>query len=232
MLARLAGGSEARVLDLGAGEGSVARPLTAYVGRVDAVEVSPAMVAIGRRLPRGDAPNLCWHIERAEHLTACGPFDLVVAGAAMHWFDLDAVIDRLADVTAADTPVALVDRQVSHPGLVEVTEVIKRHSRAPEHDPGYDVTEELTTRGLWRPLGEHHTAPVDFRQSPRDYLLALRSTATLARELMDGRENDVFDDQILRIATPLADSDGTIPFVLTSRVVWGTLPRCRPIRGS
>jgi hypothetical protein len=67
--------------------------------------------------------------------------------------------------------------------------VIRRYSLAPEYDPAYDVPGDLDERGLWTRRGLHRTLPVDFRQSPLDYLLSLRSTSTLARELMTESEN-------------------------------------------
>ncbi len=71
--------------------------------------------------------------------------------------------------------------------------------------------------------GTHHTQPVTFRQSPTDYLLSLRSTSTLARELMTEAENDAFDREVLQLAEPRADDDGRISFTLTSTIAWGAL---------
>lgn len=48
------------VLDLGAGKGALARPLAERVDRVDAVDVSAAMIEAGRRRPGGDRANLRW----------------------------------------------------------------------------------------------------------------------------------------------------------------------------
>jgi SAM-dependent methyltransferase len=223
MLASLAGSVGGRVLDLGAGEGALARPLAALVAHVDAVEASPAMVLVGQTLPGGIASNLSWHVERAERLSPSGPFDLVVAGAAMHWFDLDTVCQRLSLVVVDQAPLALCDRSARHPGLAGVVEVIRRYSRAPEYDPEYDVADDLAGRGLWAQHGTHHTQSVVFRQSPSDYLLSLRSTSTLARELMTESENDAFDREILQLAEPLAEPDGLITFALTSTIVWGSL---------
>lgn len=222
-LASLAGGPDTCVLDLGAGEGSVARPLAARVARVDAVEASASMVRVGRSLPGGDARSLGWHVERAEDLSPSGPFDLVVAGAAMHWFDLDVVCRALRRVVRDRSPLALCDRSAWHPGLAGVLDVIRRYSRAPEHDPDYDVADDLGARGLWTRRGRHRTEPVVFRQSPADYLLSLRSTSTLARELMSESENVTFDRDVLGLAEPLASSDGLIDFTLTSTIVWGEL---------
>ena len=49
-----------RVLDVGCGTGYLARPLSQRVGTVDAVDISANMIAQGKELPNGDAPNLHW----------------------------------------------------------------------------------------------------------------------------------------------------------------------------
>src|SRR5437763_15233141 len=48
------------VLDVGAGTGAIACGLVRRVERVDAVDLSPAMIAKGRTLPDGDDPHLRW----------------------------------------------------------------------------------------------------------------------------------------------------------------------------
>src|SRR4051812_30608179 len=59
LLAKLLAGRPGPVLDLGCGTGIIARRLVSLVGlveRVDALDVSSAMLAEGRRLPDGDHP--------------------------------------------------------------------------------------------------------------------------------------------------------------------------------
>jgi len=48
------------VLDAGAGTGELARRLAERVDRVDAVDVSAAMIARGQALPGADQPRLRW----------------------------------------------------------------------------------------------------------------------------------------------------------------------------
>ena len=48
LLESLIAGNPRKVLDIGAGEGALARPLAARVDRVDAVEISEEMVSAGR----------------------------------------------------------------------------------------------------------------------------------------------------------------------------------------
>lgn len=62
------------------------------------------MIAAGRTLPDGDRPNLAWYAEPAERFTATGPYDLAVAGDAMHWFDLETPVSSPEGLrTAAGT---------------------------------------------------------------------------------------------------------------------------------
>src|SRR5579863_987216 len=65
------------VLDVGTGPGSLARPLAECVARVDAVDPSAAMLALGQTLPGGDRPNLRWIHGTAEAAPLEPPYALV-----------------------------------------------------------------------------------------------------------------------------------------------------------
>src|SRR4051794_37408975 len=66
LLAGLLAGRPGPVLDLGCGTGIIARRLVEHAERVDALDVAPAMLAEGKRLPNGDHPRLRWMLGRAE----------------------------------------------------------------------------------------------------------------------------------------------------------------------
>lgn len=212
---------EGRVLDLGAGDGSIARRMVDRVSFVVAVERSAPMIEVGRTLPGGAA--VTWQCEAAETFSAAGPFDLAVAGEAMHWFDLPAVIERLRTVLCPGAPLALLDRTARHARLAEVIDVIKRFSRAADHDPAYDVSKDLVARGSWQQVGEYVPATRSFRQTADDYLASLRSTSSLARALMTDAENAAFDTAILDAVRPITDSEGALTLDVTARLVWGSL---------
>src|SRR5262249_58459353 len=84
------------VLDVGCGTGNVARPLAAYVERVDAVDLSLPMLERARTLPGGDSPKIRWLHGRAEEVELEPPYALVTAGASLHWMGGDVVLPRLA----------------------------------------------------------------------------------------------------------------------------------------
>lgn len=212
---------EGRVLDLGAGEGSVARRIVERVSSVVAVERSAAMIEVGRGLPGGT--GIAWQCEAAETFTAAGPFDLAVVGEAMHWFDLPVVVERLRVVLRPEAPLALVERSARHARTAEVVEVVERFSRAVDHDPAYDVADDLSAHGRWRRVGEFVPAARSFQQTAQEYLASLRSTSSLARALMTDEDNVAFDTAVLDAVRPITDADGNLTLDVTARLVWGCL---------
>lgn len=82
ILERLISERPRNVLDIGAGEGALARPMAARVDRVDAVDISAAMMDAGARQPGGRRPNLRWILGAAQTATLDGPYALVTAGAS------------------------------------------------------------------------------------------------------------------------------------------------------
>src|ERR1051326_1517648 len=86
------------VLDVGCGSGELARRLSPYAERVDAVDFSDAMLELARRLPAGNAENIRWTLGAVEDVPLNGPYALVTAGQSMHWMDLDVVMSRFPRV--------------------------------------------------------------------------------------------------------------------------------------
>jgi ubiquinone/menaquinone biosynthesis C-methylase UbiE len=83
------------VLDVGCGSGNLARPLAAYVERIDAVDISRPMLERARALPGGDSPKIRWLHGRAEDVELQPPYVLITAGESLHWMDWGVVLPRL-----------------------------------------------------------------------------------------------------------------------------------------
>ncbi|MET7513764.1 class I SAM-dependent methyltransferase [Streptomyces sp. NPDC005480] len=109
-----------RVLDLGAGTGKLTAALVALGAEVIAVEPDPAMLSeLGRALPNVRAlPGSAEAVPLPD-----ASVDAVVAGNAMHWFDMDVAGPEIARVLAPGGVLAglwnVFDDQVEWVGELE-----------------------------------------------------------------------------------------------------------------
>jgi trans-aconitate methyltransferase len=218
----------ANVLDVGAGEGALARPLIVRgrVARLDAVDSSAAMIEAGRARPGGGHPGLRWILGAVDQVALEGPYSLVTAGASLHWMPWRRTISRLAEVLSEQGVVAVVEHGYHRvPWHDALNDVIAEHARNPEFDPRFSVVDELVARGLFRKRGEHRTIPASFHQSVTEYIEQFHSSAALARELMPGARAEEFDASVGRIVRPYAVRDEDGDMVLTvdvmASVIWG-----------
>jgi SAM-dependent methyltransferase len=218
VLTGLISDSPRTVLDLGAGEGALARPLAALVDQVDAVDISAAMIEEGRRRPGGDAPNLRWIVGAAETVPLGGPYALVTAGASMHWMRWRETFERLAAVMTDGAFLAIGGHGHEDPPGLE--EIIVRHSRSPNYDPNFRLVDALADTGLFEPVGDALTGPTPFRQRTVDYIEYLHSTSSLAREWMEPAEAAAFDREVAEAVAPFA-TDGWLDLTVTARFTWG-----------
>jgi trans-aconitate methyltransferase len=223
LLVGLISDGPSRVLDLGAGEGALARPLASRVDQVDAVDPSTAMIEIGRQRPGGAAANLRWILGSAEDAELAGPYVLVTAGASLHWMLPKPTMSRLAQVmTAGAYLVAVGHGHCDVPWEAELDDVVRRHSRHQQYDPSYSTPKALAAAGLFEIAGEAKTAPVQFQQSIEHYVEYLHSTSSLARELMPEPEATGFDRSVQDIIRPHA-TDGILSTTVVAKLTWGRI---------
>jgi ubiquinone/menaquinone biosynthesis C-methylase UbiE len=227
VLVRLITDEPRTALDLGAGEGALARPLASLVDRVHALDISAAMVEAGRQRPGGQRSNLRWIVGAAETVPLDGPYALVTAGASLHWMEWATTMRRLSRVMTPQAQLAIVEHGPRDaPWWDEMLAVIKRHSRNAGFDPRFDIVDALRDHGVFEPAGEVETAPVPFRQAVGDYVEQFHSTASLAREHMSADEAAAFDRAVERMVRPYAVG-GMLDLTIVATVRWG-----RPLAGN
>ncbi len=211
------------VLDLGAGEGALARPLANLVDQVDAVDPSIAMIEAGKLRPGGTSPNINWILGTAEDAELGGPYALITAGASLHWMLPGPTTRRLAQVMTERAYLVVIEHgHRDQPWQAPLDEVFRRHSRNQLFNSTYSAPDELASAGLLEIAGQAKTAPVQFRQPVEHYVEYLHSTSSLARELMPEEEAAEFDRAVLEIVRPYA-SDGQLTTNVVANLAWGRI---------
>lgn len=209
-----------RVLDLGAGNGALARGLVHEHVRVDALEPSDAMRAHGMALPGGDAVR--WIAGTAESAQLDGPYDLITAAESIHWMDWGVAFPRLAGSLAPGGMLAVVERiETPHPWFDEIRPLIAKHSTNAEYQP-YDPFAMLHDCGWFEQVGEHDTATYDITQSIDERLETMHSRNGFSRDRMPRESAQAFDAAFREILA----SHGATESVTTrvhARMVWGRL---------
>jgi SAM-dependent methyltransferase len=223
-LGALLTGSSRAVLDVGTGPGDLVRRLAPYVERVDAVDWSAGMIALGKQLPGGDDPRIQWIQGRVEEVALEAPYGLITAGESLHWMDWDTVLPRFVAALEPGGFLAIVNRVENEiPWADDLTHLISRYSTIRDFRP-YDMIHELEAWGLFRKEGVWRSESIPFAQLVDEYIEALHSTSGLSRERMEPSATRAFDDAVRTLVTPFADADGQLAYMVGGEVVWGTLP--------
>jgi SAM-dependent methyltransferase len=212
------------VLDAGCGTGFVARPLAPRVDRVDAVDISPAMIRTGRGLPGGDHANLRWQIAPVETAALHGPYALIVAAASLHWMDWGRTLPRFAAHLAPGGVLAVVSEVAQpNPWDAAVEPILGRYSMNRDYAPYTSVTvvAELERRGLFRLLGRHETAPVPFRQTVDGWVESFHARNGLSRDRMDAAAARACDAELRAAIAPYCPEQN-VQQQIAARILWGT----------
>jgi SAM-dependent methyltransferase len=223
-LLSLLGEDGGAVLDAGCGTGELGRAVVNDVERVDAVDVSQAMIDEGRRLEGGDHPRLRWIRARLEDAELQPPYGLAVAGDSLNWMDGDQALPRLHDALRPGAWLAVVHRTWGT-GAPEEMDLIRRHSIIRDYQP-YDVGRELVSRGLLRPAGRLRFAGA-WRPTIEEYVESRHAQAGLPRERMGPAGAAEFDRELADLLRRLAAEgrvrtrEGRLDLGVVAEVGWG-----------
>lgn len=225
LLDELAGDRPRAILDVGCGTGELARGLTPFADRVDAVDVSRPMIEIGKTLPRGDAAHLHWICSRMEDAPLHPPYSLIVAGDSLHWMDWAVVLPRLHRSLHPGGFLALVTRGWGT-GVSEETEIFSRYSTNQDFQR-ISLIAELARRGLFEQRGEREMPPAPWRPTVAEYIEARHSQSAFSRERMAPADVAAFDaalETLLRRlieAGSLQMTENRLELDVRTKVTWG-----------
>lgn len=96
------------VLDVGCGPGKLSYPLSEVAERVDAVDLSAAMIELARADSRDDT-RIHWIVGDAHTVDLGTDYDLIVAGSSIHWMNWDELFPLLAPLSSDRGVVAFLE---------------------------------------------------------------------------------------------------------------------------
>ena len=222
ILLSLLGESRGKVLDVGCGPGKIARSLVNHVDGVDAVDFSQEMIRVGKSLTNGEHPNLRWINGPAETVQLYPPYDMVTAGASIHWMEWSVVFPIFNEVLTPDGYLIIIDgdRPIGSPWHDAELSLIHKYSTNRHHE-AIDLIQELVDRGHLQLIGDKRTAPIDFSQSLVDYVQSFHSRESMSKEHMGDENVKAFDAELSHILSDFVDDDECLSFQLEARITWG-----------
>ena len=217
-----------RVLDIGCGPGNVAIPLADHFAEVVALDPSEAMLAVGREIDAGRHPNIAWTLGRAEAYDDEGGFDLVTAGASIHWPDHAALFPKLARRTrtlaiiVGDTPVVAPcgdERWLAFlkPWLERISQ--RTFGTVSPYDPAA-FERELRRHEDWMEIAGQERFSFVFRQSLEDFITCQHSRATTSRVMLGEALAAEYDAQLRELMRPFVE-DGLLALTIEAELTWG-----------
>jgi SAM-dependent methyltransferase len=217
------------LLDAGAGDGRIARVFASEVERVDAVDPSAEMIAVGKAAPGGLAPNLHWIEARIEEAPLAPPYGLATAGASFHWMDPEIVLPRLGEALAPEALLVLldgdapVDAPFDEAAMRVMQETVERADGARPKwwtNAGDRLARPMLDHPRFESRGVHITAPFAVSQSIDDFLRCEHSRQSFSESHL-GPELTTFFDESMRAALEPFTEDGVLDYSIQTRIEWG-----------
>lgn len=209
-----------RALDLGCGPGKIAHGLAPHFRHVDAVDPSLPML---RLADDGRHPNITWIHATAESAPLAPTYDLITAGASIHWMEHAVIFPRLAGVLAEGGVIAVLGGDDAHdpPWEAEIQDFnrrwVERLGGTYDHQA---YNRDLLAYERWMTIAGRRTFETTIHQTIAHYLESQHSRATWSRANLGPAPTEQFDAELREILSPHA-VEGEITYTVRTELVWG-----------
>lgn len=211
------------VLDVGCGPGPLARGLLDVAERIDAVDLSPQMLALARTLPGGQSPNMRWLLGRAEEVALDPPYALITAGRSLHWMDWKVALPRFARLLTPQGVLAIVHtRELPSPWSQPLRELSQRYT-ARTGGGHRDMIEQLEQAHLFQRWGEYTTAPLTQYLTIEEHIGRHHSRSSFSLDQIPREQAERFSAEARALLSPFANQE-ILTQEIVGQIVWGKPP--------
>ena len=230
-LLRLMRNQPRALLDIGCGPGNITFGLLDHVDRIDAIDPSEEMLRVALSFPKSSDPKIRWMCARAEDADLQPPYGLIVAGASIHWMDLDRVLPKFRAALSEGAVLAVLDGDapIDPPWEADATTFMldfleRREGKRPEWwaNAASRLSSPVLGHSSFEHVGSLITQPIDVSQSIEDFLRCEHSRATWSEEVLGERDAGEFDAQMTGLLTPHA-KNGLLTYSMQTRIEWGRI---------
>lgn len=221
-------------LDLGCGNGKVARQLCGVFNAVTAVDPSESMLAVAQKLQATGSQNISWVCSLAEEADfADCSFDLIVAAASIHWMDHALLFPRLLHHVAVDHVFAVVDGDGAYqpPWQNDWDDFLSKwifELKGERYEPGEKnspFAKKMKRHRDWLSVEGEAFFEHNFSQTVDDFIRCQFSRDTFAPSKLGSRIGE-FSEDLRQVVSPHADDEDMLAYCVQSRVEWGEI---RPV---
>jgi trans-aconitate methyltransferase len=219
------------LLDAGCGPGKITLGLVDHLDRVDSVDPSEEMLRVAQSMPKAGDPKIRWVRSKIEDAELHPPYGLIVAGASIHWMDLDRTLARFGDALAPGAFLAVLEGDApvippwEHDEKAFMIDFVERISgRRPDwwKTMSEGLREPVLVDSRFHSAGYRITAPVEVTQSIEDYLRCQHSRATWSEDHLGDESTREFDRELSSLLTRQA-TNGVLTYHVQTRIEWGTV---------
>ncbi|MEM9797878.1 MAG: class I SAM-dependent methyltransferase [Pseudomonadota bacterium] len=215
------------LVDLGCGEGKVARPMAEYFDTVTAIDPSANMLQMGQSLPNGKADNIKWVEAFAEEAPLPHRIDVVTFASSVHWMNPSRLFPRLRENLRIEHILAVIqgDEPFEPPWYDEWMQFLAKW--VPE------MTGQPVNSSEWVGSRKRHLEYMDLvhsddyfsepmKQSVEDFVLCQNSRDTFSVERLGSRLSG-FREELTALLLPHVDASGQLEFKVKTHLTIGKL---------
>ena len=216
-------------LDLGCGTGKIARKLSDYFDTVIAVDPSTEMMRVAKELQGGDSQNIVWQAGLAEDIETDVKFDLITAGASIHWMDHAVLFPRLQSMIHRDSVFVTVEGDDAYMPtwqgawdefLSKWIPALRDEAYEPDRQDS-DYVKRMTRHRAWIDTQGESFVECAVDQTIENFVSCQHSRDAFAPFRMKD-SIDQFDQELSDLLRPHAQN-GVLTYTVRTHYEWGTI---------